>query len=66
MDEFFDRATLKHLDTWLDNEMHGDEYRAKVRAQMLAEAADDPEYWSSQSWWNLFDRSGCDRIERAA
>lgn len=64
MAHFFDYATLRDLDKWLDAQMSGDTYRAKVRAKMLAFAENDPEYWSAQSWWGLFDRSGADRIPR--
>lgn len=59
MNQFFDAGTLKHLDAWLDAQVDGDDHRALVREQMLAFAADDAEYWSCQSWTNLFDRAKC-------
>ena len=64
MKTYFDSWTLKHLDAWLDQQFNGDTYRATIRAYMLKEAEKDPEYWSGQSWWNLFDRARCDLIER--
>jgi hypothetical protein len=63
MAEFFDAQTLRHLDAWLDAQMNGDTYRAKVRAAMLAFAKDDPEYWSTQSWWRLFDSSDAQKVQ---
>lgn len=62
MATYFDRATLKHLDTWLYTYVDGDDCREAVKTAMLAYAADDPEYWSAQSWPNLFDRCKADRI----
>jgi hypothetical protein len=59
----FDSWTIKHLDQWLSREIGGEAYRTKVRERMLEFAnRNDAEYWASQSWWNLFDRSRCDRI----
>jgi TPP-dependent indolepyruvate ferredoxin oxidoreductase alpha subunit len=57
-----DSYTVKHLNAWLDAEIHGDANRDKVRSAMLAIIADDPEYWSSQSWWNVYDRGKCERL----
>ena len=60
-----DPYTMKHLNAWLDQEIHGDTVREKVKACMLKLFDEDPEYWSSQSWWNLYDRAGCREIERS-
>jgi hypothetical protein len=57
-----DPYVLKHLDAWLDREIDGDTCRSEVRAAMLGLVEQDPEYWGSQSWWNVFDRVGGDRI----
>lgn len=58
-----DPYTIKHLDEWLEAQIHGDTLRAKVREGMLAFISDDPEYWGAQEWWNVYDRAKCDRIE---
>ncbi len=60
----FDAGTLKHLDAWLDEQFGGDTYRLQIRCTMLTFAADDVEYWSCQSWWNLFDHAKCNLIKR--
>ena len=60
-----DRYTIRHLDAWLDEQIHRDTLRASVRAAMLAFIADDPEYWGSQSWWLVYDRAECGRIVEA-
>ena len=57
-----DAYTMRHLDAWLDSEVNGDTCREEVRTAMLSLYDDDPEYWDSQSWWNLFYRTQCDRI----
>jgi hypothetical protein len=57
-----DRYTVMHLDAWLDQEIDGNDTRARVREAMLTFIADDPEYWGSQSWWNVFDHAKCQRI----
>ena len=57
-----DPYTMKHLAAWLDSYVDGDDCREAVKAAMLEVYDDDPEYWSSQSWPNLFDRAKCDRI----
>lgn len=62
--ETFDSYTIKHLDAWLEHQVNGDSCRAEVRASMLKLAEDDAEYWSSQGWWNLFDRANCSDILR--
>ena len=58
-----DRYTVRHLDAWLDEQIGGDVLRAAVREAMLAFIADDQEYWGSQSWWLVYDRARCDRLE---
>jgi hypothetical protein len=58
-----DPYTLRHLDAWLEHEVRGDSCRDEVRTAMLELLTDDPEYWSSQGWWNVYDRAKCDRIE---
>lgn len=57
-----DPYTMKHLNTWLDSEINGDTCREEVKTAMLSLYDDDPEYWGSQSWWNLFYRVKADRI----
>ena len=57
-----DTYTVRHLDKWLDEQIHGDTLRAKIRVAMLALIAEDPEYWGAQSWWGVWDRARCDRI----
>lgn len=57
-----DCYTIRHLDAWLEEQINGDTRRALVRKRMLEFIADDPEYWGSQSWWFVYDRSQCDRI----
>jgi hypothetical protein len=54
--------TLRHLDQWLDRQIHGDTLREKIRTTMIALISDDPEYWGSQEWWNVYDHAKCDRI----
>lgn len=54
-----DRYTIRHLDTWLAEQINGDSLRTSVRAAMLAFISDDPEYWGAQSWWLVYDRAGC-------
>jgi len=66
MDRYFDAWTLRHLDAWLYDHVHGETVRAAVRARMLTLAADDPEYWSGQGWPNLYDRADCERIRQQA
>jgi hypothetical protein len=51
-----DAYTLKHLGEWLEHQIDGDTCREAVRAAMLELVATDPEYYGSQSWWNVFDR----------
>jgi hypothetical protein len=63
MAQEIDRYTIRHLDNWLDNQIHGTRRREAVRSAMLSLIADDQEYWGSQSWWNVYDRAQCDRIE---
>ena len=31
-------------------------------AAMLVAAEDDPEYWSAQGWWRLYDQAKCDNL----
>lgn len=57
-----DPYTVRHLNAWLDEQINGDTRRDLVREKMLALVDDDPEYWGSQSWWLVYERSGCDRI----
>ena len=57
-----DPYTIDHLDKWLDAQINGDTVREKIRAAMLSFISDDPEYWSAQEWWNVFDRAKCNRI----
>ncbi len=59
-----DPYAMKHLNTWLDHEIDGDDHREKVKACMLKMFDEDPEYWSGQSWWNLYDRAGCQKFDR--
>jgi len=54
-----DAYTMQHLEAWLDSQVNGDDCRDEVRTAMLAMFDDDPEYWGSQSWPNLFDRAKC-------
>jgi hypothetical protein len=61
-DPMLDTYTIRHLDAWLDREISGDKLRGMVRDAMIAFISDDPEYWGSQSWWNVYDRARCDRI----
>ena len=58
-----DPYMLRHLDAWLDREVHGDACREKVRKAMLALVDTDPEYYGAQSWTLVFDRAGCWDIE---
>lgn len=58
-----DTYTLKHLDAWLDTQIGGDIRRAKVRAAMLTFIAGDQEYWSSQSWWRVYDGAKCEMLD---
>ena len=57
-----DPYTIKHLDIWLDEQIHGDTIRAKVRNIMLEFISEDPEYWGAQEWWNIYDRAKCDQL----
>ena len=57
-----DSFTMRHLAAWLDAQVNGDTCREEVKAAMLDLYDDDPEYWMSQSWWNLFYRVNGDRI----
>ena len=60
-----DAYTMRHLEAWLDNQVNGDTCRDEVRVAMLAMFDDDPEYWGSQEWSNLFDRAkGWDILKR--
>lgn len=61
--QFWDAWTLRHLDAWLDNQVHGDTCRAEVREAMLNLAADDPEWWSNNSYTLLYDNAKCWDIE---
>jgi hypothetical protein len=65
MAQEIDAYTIKHLDQWLDAQIDGDTMRVKVREKMLSFIASDPEYWGSQSWWNVWDRAGCDRLRES-
>lgn len=57
-----DSFTMRHLAAWLNEQVNGDTCREECRDAMLTIYDDDPEYWMSQSWSNLFDRAQCDRI----
>jgi hypothetical protein len=57
-----DAYTVRHLDAWLDEQIHGDTQRAAIRERMIAFISDDPEYWGAQSWWNVYDRAKCAQI----
>lgn len=57
-----DQYVMRHLDAWLDKEINGDTRRDAVREAMLVVYDTDPEYYGSQSWWNVYDRAKCDRI----
>jgi len=60
-----DAYTMRHLEAWLDSQVNGDSCRDECRTAMLAIYDDDPEYWSGQSWPNLFDRAKCwDTVRR--
>ncbi len=59
---FFDRSTLAHLQAWLDEQIHGDSLREMVKVRMLNFSMEDPEYWSGQSYWNLYDHAKCDEL----
>jgi hypothetical protein len=59
-----DPYTIRHLDAWLENQINGDTLRDKVRTAMLTFISNDPEYWGSQEWWNVFDRAKCHDIFR--
>jgi hypothetical protein len=65
MEQVIDRDpyTIKHLNAWLDAEINGDTRRDLVREAMLSVYDTDPEYYGSQSWWNVYDRAKCGRIE---
>jgi hypothetical protein len=58
-----DPYTVRHLNAWLEQQINGDAFRERVREAMLALVDTDPEYYGSQSWWLVFDRSGCQEIE---
>lgn len=64
MDQFFDAWTLRHLDNWLAQEIHGDTCRAEIRVAMLEQAETAPEDYSNQSYWRLFDDAKCEDIRR--
>lgn len=64
MARFFDAWTLRHLDAWLNTEIHGDTCRAEVRTAMLEQAKKAPEDYSNQSYWRLFDDAGCEDIRK--
>jgi hypothetical protein len=59
-----DPYTMRHLNTWLNEQVNGDTCREECQAAMLVIFDDDPEYWSGQSWPNLFDRAKCWDIVR--
>lgn len=59
-----DAYTMRHLAAWLDSQVNGDTCREECRDAMLHVYDDDPEYWMSQSWPNLFDRAKCWDIVR--
>lgn len=61
----FDPYVLTHLKKWLETAVNGDRLRELVYARMTEYVAADVEAESCQGWWNVFDRSGCDKIERA-
>lgn len=54
---FWDAWTMRHLNAWLENNVHGDTCRDEVREAMLNLAADDAEWWSNNSYTLLFDRA---------
>ena len=62
MTQTIDPYTFKHLDEWLEHAIYGDIRRDLVRERMLAFIAQDPEYYGAQSWWLVFDQSGCREI----
>lgn len=53
-----DRFTLNHLDTFLARMTDSEDERATIKAAMLAQAADDMEYWLDKGWMSLFDAAG--------
>ena len=53
-----DDFTLQHLRAWLANYVQ-DERREVCESAMLAFIADDPEYWTAQSWTTVYDRAEC-------
>jgi hypothetical protein len=50
MDEF----TRKHLAAWLYREIVNEDQREAVRVAMTARFNDDPEYWKTHGWPELF------------
>ena len=60
-----DPYTMRHLDAWLDKQIHGDSHRERVRECMLALVDQDPEYWGAQGWWHVYDRAGCFKLDSA-
>ncbi len=51
-----DPYTVRHLDAWLEREVHENE-RDAIRAYMLQTVAEDEEYWSAQGWFRVYDHA---------
>jgi hypothetical protein len=60
-----DPYTMRHLNAWLEEQINGDTNRDRVKSAMLALFDTDPEYYSSQSWWLVYDRARCARIDES-
>jgi hypothetical protein len=56
-DAELDRATLKHLNAWLDKEFPDAERRNVVRTKMIAVYVQDPVYYADLGWWRVFDHA---------
>lgn len=49
-----DPHTVRHLDAWLERNVHEDG-RDMIRAHILQLVAEDEDYWSNQGWWRAYD-----------
>lgn len=49
-----DEWTLNHMNKWLSDQFNEDEADL-IRPAMITTFNDDPEYWSNESYWEVYE-----------
>jgi hypothetical protein len=50
-----DAFTIKHLDTWLDEQFHDESERDAKRGRILIFVTEYPDLLERMSWWEILD-----------